>query len=79
MNRAMMCQYIEFVADRLMIALGHDKIFDETNPFEWMESISLQGKGNFFETRESSYQKAGVMSSLDKGVSAHTFTTSEDF
>merc|ERR1711994_104369 len=64
MNRDMMTKYIEFVADRLLTALGHCKMFDSANPFDWMELISLQGKTNFFEKRVGEYQKAGVMSSL---------------
>lgn len=61
MNSKMMCQYIEFVADRLLVALGHPKLFKATNPFDFMELISLQGKTNFFEKRVAEYQKAGVM------------------
>jgi ribonucleoside-diphosphate reductase beta chain len=61
MNAALMSQYIEFVADRLVDALGYQKIFRTANPFEWMEMISLQGKTNFFEKRVGEYQKAGVM------------------
>merc|ERR1719433_766797 len=63
MNNELMTRYIEFVADRLLTALGHSKIFGATNPFDWMELISLQGKTNFFEKRVGEYQKAGVMSS----------------
>jgi len=63
MNPELMTRYIEFVADRLLLALGHSKIFNATNPFDWMEMISLQGKTNFFEKRVGEYQKAGVMSS----------------
>ena len=63
MNNDMMTRYIEFVADRLLLALGHSKIFHAANPFDWMELISLQGKTNFFERRVGEYQKAGVMSS----------------
>ena len=58
MNKELMTQYIEFVADRLLSALGHSKIFGATNPFDWMEMISLQGKTNFFEKRVGEYQKA---------------------
>ena len=65
MNSNMMKQYIEFVADRLIVALGAPKLYNATNPFDWMELISLQGKTNFFEKRVGEYQKAGVMSSLD--------------
>merc|ERR1712061_293270 len=64
MNSELMTRYIEFVADRLLTALGHTKLFGSTNPFDWMELISLQGKTNFFEKRVGEYQKAGVMSSL---------------
>merc|ERR1719436_2289016 len=63
MNSELMNRYIEFVADRLLIALGYSKVFGATNPFDWMELISLQGKTNFFEKRVGEYQKAGVMSS----------------
>merc|ERR1711870_166061 len=63
MNDELMTRYIEFVADRLLTALGHSKIFGATNPFDWMELISLQGKTNFFEKRVGEYQKAGVMTS----------------
>lgn len=62
MNADLMCQYIEFVADRLLAELGCEKIYGATNPFDFMEMISLQGKTNFFEKRVSEYQKAGVMS-----------------
>merc|ERR1711870_187846 len=61
MNSDLMTRYIEFVADRLLTALGHNKLFGATNPFDWMELISLQGKTNFFEKRVGEYQKAGVM------------------
>merc|ERR1719409_2618021 len=63
MNNELMTKYIEFVADRLLVALGHPKIFGASNPFDWMELISLQGKTNFFEKRVGEYQKAGVMAS----------------
>ena len=63
MNSELMVRYIEFVADRLLTALGHSKLFGATNPFDWMELISLQGKTNFFEKRVGEYQKAGVMTS----------------
>jgi len=68
MNSTLMNQYIEFVADRLIYALGYNKLFNATNPFEWMEMISLQGKTNFFEKRVGDYQKSGVMSSNDDKV-----------
>ena len=61
MNANLMKRYIEFVADRLLSALGHPKVFHGTNPFDWMELISLQGKTNFFEKKVGEYQKAGVL------------------
>merc|ERR1711978_428976 len=64
MNSELMTRYIEFVADRLLSALGHSKLYGASNPFDWMELISLQGKTNFFEKRVGEYQKAGVMSSV---------------
>ena len=66
MNAALMKQYIEFVADRLLLALGNLKYYNATNPFDFMESISLTGKTNFFEKRVGDYQKAGVMASTTK-------------
>ena len=66
MNSELMTKYIEFVADRLLQALGHSKLFKATNPFDWMELISMQGKTNFFEKRVSEYQKPGVMTSGNK-------------
>jgi len=64
MNADLMTEYVKFVADRLLVALGHSKLYEATNPFDWMELISLQGKTNFFERRVSEYQKSGVMDSL---------------
>ncbi len=61
MNADMMTQYIEFVADRLLGELGCDKVYKSSNPFDFMDFISLQGKTNFFEKRVAEYQKAGVM------------------
>ena len=60
MNSSLMCKYIEFCADRLLIALGTSKYYNVSNPFEWMEMISLQGKTNFFEKRVGEYSKSGV-------------------
>ena len=68
MNSRLMSTYIEFVADRLLYALGYNKYYNVQNPFEWMEMISLQGKTNFFERRVGEYQKAGVMSSNEDKV-----------
>ncbi|GAA5885413.1 hypothetical protein JCM16303_005187 [Sporobolomyces ruberrimus] len=61
MNSDLMCEYIEFVADRLLVALGNQKLYGTQNPFDWMDMISMEGKTNFFEKRVSEYQKAGVM------------------
>ena len=66
MNSTLMKQYIEFVADRLLVALGNEKVYRSTNPFDFMENISLGGKTNFFEKRVGEYQKAGVMASTSK-------------
>lgn len=63
MNSELMSTYIEFVADRLLVALGYKKLYNAVNPFDFMELISLQGKTNFFEKRVGEYQKAGVMGS----------------
>lgn len=76
MNSKLMSQYIEFVADRLLVELGNDKVFNVTNPFDFMDMISLQGKTNFFEKRVAEYQKAGVMSG---GKEDNTFSTDEEF
>lgn len=76
MNNALMCQYIKFCADRLCYALGYEKIYFVTNPFDWMELISLQGKGNFFERRIGEYQKPGV---ANHDVKDDIFTTDADF
>lgn len=66
MNAELMCQYIEFVADRLLVTLGCNKHFNASNPFDFMELISLQGKTNFFEKRVAEYQKSGVMSNKEE-------------
>ena len=70
MNADLMCQYIEFVTDRLLVSLGYSKIYNASNPFDFMEMISLQGKTNFFEKKVGDYQKAGVMNkkSEDKTI-----------
>ncbi|KAI8370508.1 ribonucleoside-diphosphate reductase small chain [Radiomyces spectabilis] len=76
MNAQLMCQYIEFVADRLLVALGFNKHYNSTNPFDFMDMISLQGKTNFFEKRVSDYQRAGVM---NKTPTEKNFTLDADF
>eukprot|EP00271_Cylindrocystis_brebissonii_P018430 TRINITY_DN5207_c0_g2_i1.p1 TRINITY_DN5207_c0_g2~~TRINITY_DN5207_c0_g2_i1.p1 ORF type:complete len:348 (+),score=65.66 TRINITY_DN5207_c0_g2_i1:327-1370(+) len=78
MNSKLMSEYIDFVADRLLLALGYSKHFNASNPFEWMELISLQGKTNFFEKRVGEYQKASVMSNLN-GSDNRIFSMTEDF
>eukprot|EP00743_Colponemidia_sp_Colp-15_P004556 GILK01004911.1.p1 GENE.GILK01004911.1~~GILK01004911.1.p1 ORF type:complete len:376 (-),score=67.51 GILK01004911.1:114-1088(-) len=75
MNSKLMQQYIEFCADRLLVALGYRKAYNATNPFDWMELISLQGKTNFFEKRVGEYQKSGVMTDKKDQV----FTLDADF
>jgi len=77
MNAKLMCEYIEFVADRLLGELNCPKIYNAVNPFDFMEMISLQGKTNFFEKRVSEYQKAGVMGNNDPNQ--HSFTVDADF
>ena len=78
MNSKMMCQYIEFVADRLLVSLGYPRRFSASNPFDFMELISLQGKTNFFEKRVAEYQKAGVMGNKENKEN-FSFTTEEEF
>lgn len=90
MNAELMQQYIEFVADRLLVTLGLPKHYNATNPFDWMELISLQGKTNFFEKRVGEYQKAGVATkasasdqeksgSSTGGFAGAKFSLDEDF
>ena len=67
MNSDLMCQYIEFVADRLLVELENEKIYNATNPFDFMDMINLQGKTNFFEKRVGEYQKAGVLNKNEGG------------
>jgi ribonucleoside-diphosphate reductase subunit M2 len=79
MNSELMTRYIEFVADRLLVALGHPKLYNATNPFDWMELISLQGKTNFFEKRVGEYQKAGIMSGVSGEDAGKGFELDADF
>lgn len=67
MNSVLMSQYIEFVADRLTVQLGYDKIYHSGNPFDFMEMISVENKSNFFETRVAEYSLS------DKKVEEDTF------
>ena len=75
MNAKMMSQYLEYVADRLLVQLGYPKIWNAANPFPFMERISLEGKDNFFEKRVSNYSKAGV----GKKAEDMSFSTNADF
>jgi ribonucleoside-diphosphate reductase beta chain len=75
MNSEMMCQYIEFVADHLLMTLKLPAHYGSANPFDFMELISMEGKTNFFERRVGEYQKAGVTSDR----SQKTFSTEEEF
>lgn len=80
MNADLMCQYIEFVADHLLVALGSEKVWNSANPFPFMENISLQGKTNFFERRVSDYKKANVnISNEKKTLNGKLFSLEEDF
>jgi len=83
MNASLMRQYIEFVADRLLVSLGNEKHYQSSNPFDFMDLISLQGKTNFFEKRVSEYARAsyhtrsnGIHSPL---ISPRVFSTTEEF
>ena len=76
MNAELMCQYIEFVADRLLLELNCSKIYHASNPFDFMEMISLQGKTNFFEKRVGEYQKAGVLNTENDN---DKFSLDQDF
>ena len=73
MNSVLMTQYIQFVADRLCLQMGYDKIFNSANPFDFMELISLESKTNFFEKRNDSYALA------NKTTSSDVFELTEDF
>jgi ribonucleoside-diphosphate reductase beta chain len=76
MNSELMIQYIQFVADRLLVDLGYKKIWTTNNPFDFMESISLEGKTNFFEARPTQYQNSHVLNNADKETQ---FEQTEDF
>jgi ribonucleoside-diphosphate reductase beta chain len=78
MNAKLMTQYLEFVTDRLLVELECDKVFNSSNPFEFMDMISLQGKTNFFEKRVSEYQKAGILNS-DKDGESQKISFNADF
>ena len=75
MNSDLMTEYIKYVADRLLIQLGYNKIYNSTNPFDFMESISVEGKTNFFEMRPTQYQKSSVLNKSRDNM----FEMNEDF
>ena len=77
-NAELMCQYIEFVADRLLVELECPRVYNSKNPFDFMDMISLQGKTNFFEKRVAEYQKAGVLKK-DEENDKPKFSLDEDF
>ena len=74
MNMVLMKQYIEYVADRLLLMLGIDKIYSVSNPFDWMELISIQGKTNFFEKRVGEYSNVA-----NSEASENVFELDSDF
>jgi ribonucleoside-diphosphate reductase beta chain len=78
MNAKLMTQYLEFVTDRLLVELECEKVYNSTNPFDFMDMISLQGKTNFFEKRVSEYQKAGVLNK-EKDSDAQKISFDADF
>ncbi len=78
MNSKLMTQYLEFVTDRLLVELECEKVYNSTNPFDFMDMISLQGKTNFFEKRVSEYQKAGVLNK-EKDGDAQKISFDADF
>ena len=75
MNDKLMSEYIEFVSDRLLQSLGYNKIWNTSNPFDFMESISIEGKTNFFESRPTQYQKASVLNTSNNT----SFVALDDF
>jgi ribonucleoside-diphosphate reductase beta chain len=82
MNSTLMCQYLEFVTDRLLVQLGYNKIYKASNPFSFMDAICLQGKTNFFEHRVSQYQKAkinDIIISVNNTLESSTMQLLEDF
>ena len=78
MHAELMCQYIEFVADRLLVELECSRVYNSKNPFDFMDMISLQGKTNFFEKRVAEYQKAGVLKKAEE-YDKPKFSLDEDF
>jgi len=79
MNSALMQQYIKYVADRLLVQFGYNKLFNCDNPFEFMEMLSLQGKTNFFEKRVSDYSLANISNSINSRSEGNDFKIDNDF
>jgi ribonucleoside-diphosphate reductase beta chain len=79
MNAKLMTQYLEFVTDRLLVELNCEKVYNATNPFDFMDMISLQGKTNFFEKKVSEYQKAGVKQQENQVKEEDPFAFDADF
>jgi len=79
MNAQLMAQYIEYVADRLLVELMCPKVYNSENPFDFMENISLSGKTNFFEKKVGEYQKAGVMGTSKLAEQENLFTLDAEF
>lgn len=77
MNATLMTQYLEFVADRLLVELGCDREYNVANPFDFMDMISLQGKTNFFEKKVAEYQKSGVK--ITEGGDSQKISFDADF
>ena len=78
MNSSLMIEYIEFVGDRLLVQLGYNKIYKSSNPFAFMDAISLSNKTNFFEHRTTQYQKANL-TIKSNNILSDTIELSEDF
>ncbi len=80
MNAQLMQQYIEFVADRLLMALNCGKIYNAENPFDFMQNIAMEGKTNFFEKRQAEYSRASIMNKRNEATSESTgYISDEDF
>jgi ribonucleotide reductase beta subunit family protein with ferritin-like domain len=75
MNSKLMSEYIKYVADRLLVDLNYNKIYNSKNPFDFMESISVEGKTNFFESRPTQYQKASILNRSRENI----FNLTNDF
>jgi ribonucleotide reductase beta subunit family protein with ferritin-like domain len=77
MNANLMCDYVKFCCDRLLVQLGYPKEYNVSNPCDWMELISLTNKGNFFESRISQYSKASIGNALE--ATTEDFSLTDDF